>query len=651
MRIVIFSLAFPLLAAAAHAAPTDTDRRQFALAHKAAVSAPAGAWRPLARGLEDYPLYAYLEYAALTRDLKAVAPSAIAAFLKQHDGTVLAEQLRARWLAHLVEQRRWREVVAFHAPSDELERRCGHASARAALGDVATLEPDARALWLTPRSLPRSCDGVLGWLRRQRGFDANLVWQRIELAATARETGLIAQLAPLTGPGTTEAKRWAATIANPSAELAKAVAWPDDARHRRLVALATAQLARRDAARAGHLWPALEQRFKLAPSDHGAVLDTIALYKAASYEPDAALWIAKLPPTDRSDELREWTVREALARRDHAAAEQALDALPEPQRDDPRWRYVRARILDETRRGTQALPLYEALAREANYHGFLAAEKLGAPYSVCPDDASVAPPDAAMVAANPSLARAFELHALGWLPEARREWQHALRGATDPFRRAAVAAAHAHGWVERGPLTLLAPQDLRYYTLRFPIAYEREIRAAAKRHGLDPALVLALIRSESAWATDAASSANAHGLMQLLPGAARQIAKRERVPFRGVRELYDPQLNIRLGTHHLAQDLARYGGKVWLAAAAYNAGPTPVQRWTAARGTLPPDLFVETIPYRETREYVARVIAFSVVYDWRLNGDAASLTDRITVASKANGRRPVVCPLPKVGAP
>jgi soluble lytic murein transglycosylase len=213
-----------------------------------------------------------------------------------------------------------------------------------------------------------------------------------------------------------------------------------------------------------------------------------------------------------------------------------------------------------------------------------------------------------------------------------------------------VLAAHARGWIERGPLTLLGPDETRFYALRFPVAYEAEIRAAARKHGLDPALVLALIRSESAWATDARSGADSHGLMQLLPGSAKQIAQREKLRYRGVADLYDPKLNVVLGTHHLADDLARYGGKVWLAAAAYNAGATPVRRWSQARGTLPADLFVETIPYRETREYVARVIAFSVIYDWRLNGDAGSLANRITVASKGPGRRPVACPTTQ-GAP
>ncbi|HET9483498.1 MAG TPA: transglycosylase SLT domain-containing protein, partial [Xanthomonadales bacterium] len=313
--------------------------------------------------------------------------------------------------------------------------------------------------------------------------------------------------------------------------------------------------------------------------------------------------------------------------------------------------YVRARALELSGRKAQAQPILEALAREPNYHGFLASERLGTPYAICPQDPAVPAEVAAAIARDPSLVRAFELYALGWLTEARREWSHALRDASPEYRRGAVLAAHARSWIERGPLTLLRPEESRLYALRFPVAHEAEIRAAAKQHGLDPALVFALIRSESAWATDARSGADAHGLMQLIPAAARHIAQREKLPYRTPSDLYDPKLNVVLGTHHLATDLARYGGKVWLAAAAYNAGPAPVRRWSQARGGLPPDLFVETIPYRETREYVSRVIAFSVIYDWRINGDAASVANRIAVASKGPGRRPVACPTPAASAP
>jgi soluble lytic murein transglycosylase len=139
--------------------------------------------------------------------------------------------------------------------------------------------------------------------------------------------------------------------------------------------------------------------------------------------------------------------------------------------------------------------------------------------------------------------------------------------------------------------------------------------------------------------------------MQLIPEAAKPLARHEKIAWRGVSQLYDPAINIRLGTLHLRNDLARYDGKAWLAAAAYNAGATPVRRWIAARGGLPADLFVETIPYRETREYVARVIAFSVIYDWRLHGDAGSITNRIAVVSKSPGRRAVACPAPQLAGP
>src|SRR5690606_17147576 len=148
----------------------------------------------------------------------------------------------------------------------------------------------------------------------------------------------------------------------------------------------------------------------------------------------------------------------------------------------------------------------------------------------------------------------------------------------------------------------------------------------AAANGLDPALSFALIRAESAWQPDARSHANAYGLMQLLPATGKSMAQQLGVPWRGTSTLLDPALNIRLGSRYLARQVARFDGNPWLATAAYNAGPTPVQRWLADRGTLPADAFIETIPYGETRDYVARVLAFSVIYDWRLYGKARPLS-------------------------
>ena len=97
----------------------------------------------------------------------------------------------------------------------------------------------------------------------------------------------------------------------------------------------------------------------------------------------------------------------------------------------------------------------------------------------------------------------------------------------------------------------------------------------------------------------------------------------------------------------MRQMLDRHGGKAYLAIAAYNAGPAPASRWEAARGQLDPDFFIESIPYKETREYVARVLAFSVVYDWRLNGNAGPLSERMRgrLVTDPKQRRPFTCPV------
>ena len=116
--------------------------------------------------------------------------------------------------------------------------------------------------------------------------------------------------------------------------------------------------------------------------------------------------------------------------------------------------------------------------------------------------------------------------------------------------------------------------------------------------------------------------------MQVLPELAKEVARKEKLRYGGPVDLYKPELNIDIGTSHLADILARYDGAAWLALAAYNAGPTPVARWRAARGGLPPDLWVETIPYKETREYVERVLTFATIYGWRRDGSAVALSAR-----------------------
>lgn len=650
LRRRLATLSLLLLAAAASAAPpepTAAQRRDFLAALDAARHGPAGRWQELARGLEDYPLFVWLPYTALSHDIGRADPALVRAFLAAHDGSLPADLLRTRWLRELASRDRLQELLADWRPQDDPALRCAHARARIARGDETApeLRDALRDLWLSGQPLSADCDPVIAWLRREGVLDSATVWRRAELAAAARSAGVLRSLAGyLRADAADEMRRYAALVDDPAGQLARAGAWADTPRARRHIALAVARLARNDDTLAALRWTAIERRFDFDDTDRATAVGAIALNKAASYDADAATWMARVPTATADDAVREWRVREALARGDWTAAADATTKLSAAQQLDPRFRWLRGRLLELQGQAEAAAAVWDGLAAEANFHGFLAADRLGRAYRICPQSPSADAALRARVAADPGLRRAFEWLAIPRQDEARREWNHTLARMAPEARPVAVELAAERRWTDRGPLTLLRPDELRYYALRFPLAYEAEIDRHARRHGLDRALVYGLIRAESAWVTDARSAADARGLMQMLHGTARSVARREKLPYAGPNDLFKPPLSIALGTRHLADELAQWGGRAWIAAAAYNAGPAPVRRWLDARGSLPPDVWIETVPYRETREYVARVTAFATLYDWRLGGAVQRVSARIGLDDPARTpRAPVAC--------
>jgi soluble lytic murein transglycosylase len=379
------------------------------------------------------------------------------------------------------------------------------------------------------------------------------------------------------------------------------------------------------------------------------VLYQIALWTAASNEPESARRLAAVPASAYDARLHEWRVREALSRSDWRAALAAIGAMGEAQRADSRWSYFEGRLRELTDDQAGARAAYARAAAKPEFHGFLAADRLGQPYVLCPLTPATSAPERDTVGRDPALVRALVLHAIdrkGW---AEREWKDALSRFSDTQRRVAVELAQRHGWFDRAVFALgrdaaghPRPDELRYYQLRFPLPYKAAIRREAARYRLDPAWVAAEIRAESVFDPRARSPANALGLMQVLPGTGMRVARTLGLPWNGAESLYDPDTSIRLGSAYLRQMLDTYGTP-YFAIAAYNAGPAPVARWQSQRPGMEPDFWIETISYRETRDYVARVLAFSVLYDWRMRGDALPVTARMH-GRTGGARKKFVCP-------
>ncbi|MBX3690191.1 transglycosylase SLT domain-containing protein [Dokdonella sp.] len=638
------------------ASPADLDAQREAFrAALAAASQPdsdtSRHWKTLLRE-NHYPLYPYVELAALRGNLKSRTASEIKAFLDRFPDTLPANDLRKAWLRELARRGDWARFRQFAASFTDLDLQCDALQARLSAGDTLSFAKDLEAIWHSERALPDACAPVLATARAQGLLTDAEVWARIERSAASGNPAAAKDAAALlTGKQRAEADRITATLNDPATQLAKAKTWTDTPRTRDAIAWGLTRLARRSSLDAQTLWADLETRFKWDATQKDRVLNAIALYRATSYSPDALARLKALPDAADDDATREWHVRMALVGGDYAETLSALDRMTQTQKADARWRYLRARILAKLGRDSEARSIFAAVAREANYHGFLAADWLDQPYSICPDTLAGGDAAEARIAQQADLARAFEFHALDMLREARREWAFAMAKLDDNDRRLAADRAYRLGWYDRAVFAFSAdPGTQRLYEQRFPLGMADVMHRSANQAGIDPSWAYGILRAESAWMSDARSHANAYGLMQLLPAVGKQVAKSLKLPYAGPQDLFKPDFNIRLGTAYLAQMADAFQGSPWLASAAYNAGEGAVDRWVAARGTLDPDFFVETIPYKETREYVARVMAFSVIYDWRLNGKVLTLSSRMPRIGQAyvlpdadTPRKAVIC--------
>jgi soluble lytic murein transglycosylase len=638
--LVSLLLCLPALGAAASLADRRSELRA-ALEHVERGKALTGAER---RRLRDHPLYSYVEYAELRRGLAKASKADIADFRSRHPLHPLLPALTEQWQLELARRQDWPALREAGGESANPTLRCHQVSARLRGTPSAADWEAALALWRNGGSAPAACDAVFAALAAAGKLDAAARWERIELAAASHNPGLMRFVARgLDAAAQAEVEAYARFIENASGDPSR---WPRSERSARMLAHGIERLARRDSDRAEAL---VDAAAKGLPNGDGLARArySVALWTAASYEPAAARRFAAVPATAFDARLHEWRAREALAREDWAAARAAIAAMPAAQQAEPRWRYVAARLDQLAGNALAADAQLAALAGEAHYHGFLAADRSRSPYALCPLDTSRDPAVRQAVESLPGLQRALELHALGRHGWALAEWNALLGGLDDERRRVAVERAVKAGWTDRAVFDLARGDDLRYYRLRFPLAHQRHLTREAEQRGLDPAWVAALIRAESAWNPQARSHADARGLMQLLPGTAADTARRLGLGWNGAAQLYQPQSNITLGTAYLADMLARKAQQPYLATAAYNAGPAPIARWRARRPPSEVDLWVETIPYKETRDYVVRVMAFSVIYDWRLGRDAYPLSRRLLAQpDRAVARQPFHCPTP-----
>jgi soluble lytic murein transglycosylase len=626
----LLTLAINSASAANLVAPAPaTVEQQYVLAAKRAYSGLS--WNNT-DALSSLPLRPYLDYYRLARDPKRADVAEVKAWLLRYqDELPVAATLRSKLLAHYSATQRDLDFLALYRERDaSATERCNVWAARMRLSPQPEIAAKhALALYRDASTPAAACASAFGFLRERQlisavdaetRFAALLASQQISSAASTQKDLSLGRQSYATAAILVE--RDAAKT------LMQARTWPKtDAALRPVIVRALERL--------GGVNPVLAQSklsqfvisHGLSEAEQLRVRSAIVRTAIIANLPQAGAWLDALPARARDAQSQEWGVRRALTAMQPELALARVQAMSGELAGSARWRYMQARLLQWLGREAQAGTLYQQAASDPTFYGFLAADRISSGYTLCPLDVQFAPKLSSVLLSSGALKRISAFKSIGERVNAKREWMFLINRMKPDERRQAGLMAALEGWGEFAILALNTPADRALYQARFPLLQAETLNTQAQENGLDSAFVAGLIRQESAWDPQAVSRANAIGLMQMLPSTAALTAKA--IGFKGGIDLMNPALNLRLGTAHLAQLSEKYAGSPILMTAAYNAGPRAVAKWQNELYLRFPDLWIETIPYKETREYVTSVLAFSVIYDWRLDGKLQRLSSRI----------------------
>ncbi|MCW8194074.1 transglycosylase SLT domain-containing protein [Proteobacteria bacterium 005FR1] len=610
------------------------QRNQFMAAEDALRQQRFTTFKQLVAKLGDYPLTPYLEYSELHRRLYLFPADEVEQFMGANAGSYLGDLMAREWLETLAKQRKWEDYKMYfpRANLDSADLRCYYLRARFNTGDETALESVAE-LWNVGHSQPDACDPLFKvWI--ERGFLTDeIAWERHSKAIAKRNLSLSRYVA---GKMSAETRK----LADLYYEVDR---HPERLKNHQRFSKQSPQMheiilhgirryVRKDPLEALTHWRRYDAQHYFPAEDRSRTQEYLVTHLAVEGHIGAAEQVLDQGGEITSTELIAWLVRDALRSQDWQRAYDSIRMLPSEEQQNERWLYWRARALEQLGVDDPDYPsaeqIYASLALTRTFYGFLSADLLGHEYSLVDKPVNPSIEHLDLIKNLPAMRRAKELLDLGRSVQARREWFYATRGLDPAQLLAAGKLAEEWGWYRKSIQAMIEANYWDDLQLRFPLAYLEEMNSASASTNVEPTFLYAIARQESAFAADARSPAGAMGLMQLLPSTAKRTAQKIGMKY-SYWDLINPSQNIQLGSRYLDQLLEQFNGNRVLAAAAYNAGPYRVKKWLAETDKqLPYDIWIETIPFWETRGYVQNVLAYSVIYGYRMGKQVPILGEK-----------------------
>lgn len=618
---VLFAIVFSL---SANAQSIEKQRELFLQTEHEAKHGKRAVYKRLQQQLGDYPLAPYAHSAYLQKRVSYRNREYIKAFLDKYPDAPFSAPLRKKWLNYLADRSYKNTFVEHYEDIGDAKLACLNLRWQLQKGAEAdAILTQVTPLWLAPKSQPRACDPIFRQWISSGYLTSDVALERLKLAAQKRNWGLIPYLKTLIDDGDKHlASMWRTVVRRPNNIFKRNFFLLHNEKEKEVFLYGVHRQVFSRPQKVAKIWQQKAKKFKFSDQEQQYFSKRLALSFAVANHEKGLDYLQQLPDEVVDESIKQWRLAYTLDDMDWQQTLNVLATLPEQMQSDISVVYWKARALEGLGQTDWANKTFKELAERRDYYGFLAANKLGEQVQLRHEPLRVDYPELLRVGKHPNLRRAFELFKISRMNDARREWNLLLEDLTDQEKLVAAKLAYDWGWYDR-PIFLLAEVGhLNDVNMRFPLAYKNLLSSAAKTNNVDPALLFAITRRESSFMSDAYSTAGAAGLMQIKPSTASYIAKTKVRK----RQLFEPQKNVNLATNYWTYLMKQTKGNPVLTTAAYNAGFAKVKKWLPDE-SMPADAWIETIPYKETRNYVKAVVAYSKVYQKLLSQQEGTFKD------------------------
>ncbi|MFQ1712491.1 transglycosylase SLT domain-containing protein [Aeromonas veronii] len=621
--IVLSALFVPTLMA------QTADQTLYRQAYDAVRANDQARFQQIRARLTHYPLLPYLDYYQLAFRPGAADYNDVTRFIRQHGDTPQSNRLERSYLTYLAQSQQWSQFLRFYpAKPSSTDLLCMHYQALYYTGKPKEALQGAGKIWMSGQSRPDACSPLFQLWQASGQRTQEKIWQRMTLAFEAENPNLIRHLGATLGSGLQSYGDQMVTLFEQPAKAMNPAYFSSNPYSRKLLSLGLTRYANQEPESVLRQLALFRSRFGLTQAEVKPVERAIARRLLLDRSIAQRSWVDSTVKKLADPDITELRARLAIWEQDWRGLSGWVKMMPMARQKEDRWRYWMARSLEVQGQQKPARDLYLETANLRGFYGFMAAQRTGVPYRIKNQSVKHVPDWRTASLRWPFLLRVRELLSMNEIAAARSEWIHNMDRNPVAQRIEFGHIALNQGWHELAILASIRAEAWDALDLRFPLPLKRTFSQMAQERTMNTSLLYAISRQESALYPLAQSPVGARGLMQLMPATAKETAGKLGVPYRNEQQLFDPTMNIRLGSAYLKRLLDVYDGNRILAAAAYNAGPGRVKRWREQSDNKPMDVWVESIPYKETRNYVQNVLSFDLIYQHKLQQPLRFMSER-----------------------